>query len=275
MEETPSLTFFKLDGQMKRYFPLLLMLFAVFFAACGGEESVPATATTVPPITSTPDLCSEASLPNEVGKVNKLTREFDDYSALASNTPQQQLVVIIPELQRILRDAEDQAVPPCLMTLKEFQLAHMQTVVQTLLAFVSSADVNLINAGIAQSRELHAQYDIEMARLLGLTLVVPTTAPAETQSTAPAEGNVQPTPTLTATVTNQGTNELNLRSAPDFYSPALTVLPVGGSTVALGRTADNQWIQVQVPDQPGSNAWVYASVVQLSVPIETLPVVTP
>ena len=259
---------------MKRYIPLLVMLFAVFFAACGGEETVTATETAVP-ITSTPDLCSETNLPNEVAKVNKLTREFDDYSALASNTPQQQLVVIIPELQRILRDAQDQAVPPCLITLKELQLAHMQTVVQTLLAFVSNSDTNLINAGIAQSRELHAQYDIEMASLLGLTLVFPTSAPAQTQSTAPAEGSVQPTSTLTAAVTNQGTNELNLRSAPDFYSPALTVLPVGGSAVALGRTEDNQWIQVQVPDQPGVNAWVYASVVQLSVPMETLPVVTP
>lgn len=254
---------------MKRYFPLMIVLFAAFFAACG-KEAVSATAT-MPPNTPTPDLCSEASLPSEVAKVNKLMREFDDYSALASNTPQQQLVVIIPELQRVLRDAEDQAVPPCLDTLKQHQLNHMRTVVQTLLAFVSSSDANLINAGIVQSRELHAQYDIEMARLLGITLVAPTSLPAEMQPTAPAEGNVQPT----ATVTNQGTNELNLRSVPDFNSPAVTVLPVGGSTVALGRTADNQWIQVQTPDQPDVNAWVYASVVQLSVPIETLPVVTP
>lgn len=259
---------------MKKNLPFLIALFAVFFAACGGAESVPATATTVP-ITSTPDLCSEANLPDEVAKVNKLTREFDDYSALASNTPQQQLVVVIPELQRILRDAEDQTVPPCLVKLKELQIAHMQVVVQTLLAFVSNTDVKLINAGIVQSRELHAQYDIEMARLLGLTLDFPTAAPAETQTTETMEANTEPTAPLTVMVTNQGTNELNLRNAPDFNSPALTVLPVGGSTVALGRTANNEWIQVQVPDQPGVNAWVYASVVQLSAPIETLPVVTP
>lgn len=158
---------------MKKNLPFLIALFAVFFAACGGAESVPATATAVP-ITSTPDLCSEANLPLEVAKINKLMREFDDYSALASNTPQQQLVVVIPELQRILRDAEDQTVPPCLTVLKEFQLAHMRTVVQTLLAFVGNSDVNLVSAGINTAREQHNQYDVEMARLLGITLTAST-----------------------------------------------------------------------------------------------------
>jgi hypothetical protein len=75
-------------------------------------------------------------------------------------------------------------------------------------------------------------------------------------------------------VTNSGTNELNLRNAPDFNAPAIAVLPVGGSTLALGRTADNQWILVQVPGQSDKNAWIYATVVQLSIPVESLPVVT-
>ncbi len=164
---------------MKKYYLVSLLVFTVLLSACGGEATAPATEMPVV-ATSTPDVCSEALLPDEVAKVHKLTREFDDYSALASNTPQQQLISVIPELQRVLRDAQDQNVPSCLAGLKELQLAHMTTVVQTLLAFVGNSDVNLVNQGISQARELHSQYDIEMARLLGVTLTVVTPVPTGT-----------------------------------------------------------------------------------------------
>ena len=164
---------------MKKFYVSLLIVFTVFLSACSGEAAIPPTETTLPS-TATPDPCSEANLPNEVSKIHKLMREFDDYSALASNTPQQQLVVVIPELQRILRDAQDQPVPACLIRLKELQISHMTMVVQTLLAFVGNSDANLVNQGIAQARDLHTQYDVEMARLLGITLTVATPAPTGT-----------------------------------------------------------------------------------------------
>lgn len=164
---------------MKKYCFSLFLFFTVFLSACSGKAAAPATETPIL-ATSTPDLCSEALLPDEVAKVHKLTREFDDYSALASNTPQQQLISVIPELQRVLRDAQDQVVPSCLAGLKELQLKHMTVVVQTLLAFVGNSDVNLVNQGISQARDLRSQYDIEMARLLGVTLTVATPAPTAT-----------------------------------------------------------------------------------------------
>lgn len=263
--------------QLKIYRIGISFLAMMFMVGC--RESITETAPDIPPlldVTLTPDLCDATNLPLEVEKVNAYMREFDDYAALASNTPQAQLVTVIPEMQRVLRAAQDQSVPPCLSELKGLQIGHMQTVVQTLIAFVGNSDANLVAAGIAQARELHARYDIEMARLLGITLSVPSPVPVETQSTtAPTEVSAVPTPTLTPTVTNRGTNELNLRAAPDFFSPAITVLAVGDSVVAVGRTADDQWIQIQLPDQSGANAWVFASVVELSVPIETLPIVTP
>src|SRR5690348_18235849 len=45
---------------------------------------------------------------------------------------------------------------------------------QVLIAFLNtaSADPQTINAGIEQARQLHAKYDIEMARLLGVTLEI-------------------------------------------------------------------------------------------------------
>ena len=252
---------------------LILGIIAILLlTACGGSgEETPTVGATQPP-----DPCAEANLPAEVEKVHKITREFDDYAALASNTPQSQLVQVIPELQRVLRDAEDLEVPACLTDLKTLQLQHMNTVVQTLLLFVSSGDVNTVAQGIAQSRELHTQYDVEMARLLGITLTVATrTQPAATEPPVTPQAQATETSPPAPMVTNTGANDLNLRVAPDFNSAPLHVLAVGQSASAVGRTADAQWILIQVPDQPGETAWVYASVVQLNVPIETLPVSAP
>ena len=152
-----------------------VLFFGFLLTACG-EKAASTPETADPILTSTPDLCSAENLPGEVAKLNKLTREFDDYSELASSTPQAQLIQIIPELQRILRDAEDQSVPACLNDLKQLQLDHMNIVVQTLMSFMSATDdtgLDLINAGIAQARELHEKYDIEMASLLGVTMAAP------------------------------------------------------------------------------------------------------
>ena len=60
--------------------------------------------------------------------------------------------------------------------LKKLQLAHMNVVIQVLMGFMNTTDaagVEQINAAIAQARTLHGQYDIEMARLLGITLAAP------------------------------------------------------------------------------------------------------
>lgn len=164
---------------MKYTFLTCLLALSIFVASCGRQDTPqPSTEPVVlePEATATPDPCSEQALPDEIAKIHKLMREFDDYSALASNTPQAQLVVIIPELQRVLREAEDQKVPACLAQLKRLQLAHMNAVVQTLMAFMGNNDANLVGQGIASARELHIQYDVEMARLLGLTLVPAATA---------------------------------------------------------------------------------------------------
>ena len=221
---------------------------------------------------ATPDLCSSENLPYEAAKTNKLMREFDDYSALASSTPQSQLVVLIPEMQRILRETEDLPVPACMQSLKNLQMAHMNLVIQTLMAFMNNTDVQLINAGIAQARELHGKYDVELARLLGITLAPqPTSLPRPTATPA---ANVVPSPaTQMAMVTNPGPNGVNLRSAPGLNAPESGMLNAQTSTAALGRSADDQWILVEIPVQPGQTAWVYATLVQLSVPIAQLPVV--
>jgi len=253
---------------MKRTFVLLPVAFSLFLAACI-QDATPPTPTEVPLVTPTPDLCAAENLPAEAARANKLMREFDDYSALASNTPQSQLVVLIPEMQRILRETEDLSLPPCLQTLKNLEMAHMNLVIKTLMAFMNNTDIQVINAGIAQARELHSQYDIELARLLGITLVVPPTV------TPGGDANVAPTATapVAAFVTNPGPSGVNLRSAPGLNAPEAGILDAAASTNALGKSADDQWILVEIPGLPGQTAWVYAQLVQLSVPLAELPVV--
>ena len=254
---------------MKKTILILILILSVFITACGIGNGPAVTET--PASTSTPDRCTPAALPGEVTKANNLMREFDDYSSLASNTPQSQLIMIIPDMQRILRDTEDLPAPACLQTLKKLEMAHMNLVIQTLMAFMNKSDVKLVNAGIAQARDLHHQYDVELARLLGITLVPrPTSPPATPGADTPATATA-----VVALVTNPGPGGVNLRNAPDLNGLQAGVLDAAASTKALGRTADGQWIQVEVPGQPGSTAWVFASLIQLSVPIEQLPIVTP
>jgi len=226
--------------------------------------------TQTPTITFTPDPCSTENLTGEVGRVNDLMREFDDYSALASNTPQSQLVILVPQLQRIQREAEDQEVPACLVDLKKLQLAHMNIVVETLMAFMNSTDVSVINAGIGQAHDLHNRYMVEMARLLGVTITV---LPTSTAGIAVPESNLTPSALPAPVVTNQGLYAVILQSAPDLAAPETGQLAAQAHAIALGKSPDQVWIKVEIPGQPGQTAWVFAALVRLSVPITDLPIV--
>lgn len=252
---------------MKKIVLLSLTTLLIVLTACG--KSTPAPTATASP---TPDPCSSANLPSAVAQVNNLMRQFDDYSTLASNTPQTQLVQVIPAMQAIRRAAEDQAVPSCLRNLKQLQLLHMNITIQTLLAFQSNAKADTLNAGIAQARQYHDQYTLELARLLGLTVVAPPSATAGAQT--PQSANT-PSPT-TFVVVNPSPNPLNLHISASLTSQTIGTLATGQSTVALGKSATGEWILIEFPGQPGQNAWVYSSLVQFSSgDLASLPVVTP
>jgi hypothetical protein len=237
---------------------ILISLIILGLTSCGAKSATPpvdvAAATSVP-VTITPDLCSKENLPNEVSKVNSLMREFDDYSKLASSTPQGQLVQIVPPMQEIRRRAEDQNVPECLTSLKTLQINHMNAVIETLMVFMSNPKSENIGQGITQARELHLKYDTEIARLLGLTLV-PSTPVV----------NVPPTetPIPQLSVLNPGPKSVTLYVAPDSKSGGVAMLEAGQTAIAFGQTADGKWIKVEVPGQAGQRAWVEAALVQAS-----------
>jgi len=139
-----------------------------------------------------------------------------------------------------------------------------------LMVFMSNADAQKVNEGIAQARDLHMQYDLEIARLLGLTVVAPPTfAPGTPGANVPP---ISATPSLGSFIINPGPSGVALRATPDLNAGGVATLEAGLTAVAFGKTADGLWIQVEVPGQPGQKAWVSASLVQVS---GQLPVVTP
>lgn len=142
--------------------------------------SSPSTSTS-----STPDPCSLPQLEVEVQEVHGHMREFDDAAILASNVPREQLSTSIADLQRIRREAEDEPIPACLTQLKAYQVDHMNTVISTLVAFMGGTDQQTLDRGITRAREQHDQYTLELARVLGLTVVAVTPASAPSATATP------------------------------------------------------------------------------------------
>jgi hypothetical protein len=176
-----------------------IFILILLIAGCGNLPATPqatatavevaATATvgvpsTVEP-TSTLDPCARPQLETGVQKVHKHMREFDDASILASNMPREQLGTAIADLQRIRREAEDEQTPACLTDLKQIQVLHMNTVINTLIVFMGGTDQQTLDQGIALARQQHDQYTLELARILGLTVVPATMPPAPSATATP------------------------------------------------------------------------------------------
>lgn len=190
----------KVKSTMKKHFlcSAAILILMIVLTACAAnppatpaatEPEVEATATEVVPSpeepTSTLDPCSMPQLEKEVNEVHSHMREFDDASALAGSIPREQLSDSIADLQRIRREAQDEEIPACLTTLKEIQVQHMNSVIETLLAFMRGIDEQTLNQGISLARQQHDQYILEYARLAGITIEPATIPPAPSETPTP------------------------------------------------------------------------------------------
>jgi len=171
---------------------VFVLLLTILLAGCGGAlptvpvaiSQEPSATPVVTVSTKTPsapsptsDPCATKEIEPVVQKVHSHMREFDDASQLATFSPRDQLKDSIADLQRIRRQAEDEEIPGCLANLKKYEVDHMNTVINTLVAFMGGTSSQTLEQGISQARSQHDQYLLEYARLLGLT-VVPMTQPA-------------------------------------------------------------------------------------------------
>ena len=187
---------------MKKNIPPLIsscLILAVLLLGCGNKPTPAEIAITKPdagtktPLASTttptPDLCSTEHIQASVDKVHRHMCELDDAvnliaANLAAGIPRDQLSSAIADLQRIRREAEDEPVPPCLVNLKSIQIQHMNAGINYFLGFMSGGNQNqkALDQVFAIARQLHDQYTLELARVLGLT-VVPATATGAPQQT--------------------------------------------------------------------------------------------
>ncbi len=239
---------------------------SMLLVGCGYVGIVPPTApaptrpadTPVVVPTATPDPCSPDNLPSQVASINRVMRQFDDAAAIARSSAQAQLDSDIANLQGVRRAAEDAQAPACLSALKDVQLVYMNTFIQTLLAFRNGADSAQVNQGISVAGQLHDQYMIEMARLLGQPAAsLPRTMPNSDQVNSET-----PTPSVLV-ITNPGPDTVRVFIRPSQSSQSVGALSAGQVALALGQTNDGGWVMIEIPGWPGQTAWVDATRVQL------------
>jgi hypothetical protein len=66
--------------------------------------------------------------------------------------------------------------------------------------------------------------------------------------------------------------QINVRSGPHTDYAAIGVMVVGQQVRALGRTPGGDWIKIELPGSPGSDAWVYSALVEVQ---GELPILEP
>jgi SH3-like domain-containing protein len=109
------------------------------------------------------------------------------------------------------------------------------------------------------------------------TLILPTPEPPPTVvllptvTSAPEEAPSQPGAAVTVTVTISTPNGLNARAQPNVDAAVVTLLENNRTLPALARSADGQWIQVQLAD--GQQAWLFAEFLVINGDSAILPVV--
>jgi hypothetical protein len=277
---------------MKKSILVTLML-AVSLSACTTPApattqagSTEAAATTVASDNLNP--CDKSVLTDTVKPFTDLTREFDDTSYVASFTPQSQLVEPVLKLQDVRRRVQALDTPDCLKNLRKYQIDYMNAVIAALVHFLGGAKGDQVQAEIGATRALRQKYDKELATVLGITFVAPTTAPTQTSGTpAPAVATVAPTemavtPTATpgeaptpAPVTVTVIQRANLRRGPGTDFDLVATLNASETAIAVGRNAAGDWIQVENPAGPDGKAWLLATLVTVNAPIDQLPIVNP
>lgn len=118
--------------------------------------------------------------------------------------------------------------------------------------------------------------------LVGTVAVTPTVSAPEAPSAAPpftlVTNDVIPPAPYTNTMPSVGaaiaisdTAGVRARTAPSLEAGIVTVLPNGAVLPAVGRSTDNQWVQVVLPDD--QRAWVFRGVVNVSSNIDDVPIV--
>jgi len=254
---------------MKRFFTALLVL-SFLLGSCAVLSPAEPTATPLPPTpTPTPDPCSPENIVSETEQLQALVNSFQDAMNIANNTDVNLLIHPILRLQEIQKELRAVEVPICLETLKGKSIEYTISVVNYLLIFMNTQDPASedLAAAIQGSQALWQSVLAEFNTVLTSAGLAPQEIPDLSQGLPETEGTG-------ATVLNEGTSAVNVRSAPNTDAAVVASLETGATAAALGKNETGDWIQI---DLKGTLGWVFAENVTLNVPIEELQIseVTP
>jgi hypothetical protein len=66
-----------------------------------------------------------------------------------------------------------------------------------------------------------------------------------------------------------------VRAEPNTNAAIVDRLNKGDNIQVVGRNASNDWVQIILPKDPNARGWIAATLVNLSAPIDTLPLAPP
>ncbi len=104
---------------------------------------------------------------------------------------------------------------------------------------------------------------------VAVRLTATTTAAAASPQTAPEPPAA---PEITGPAVTVLVEGANLRAGPGTDFPVVGVFYQNESAALLGRNQTSDWLQVQLPE---TTAWIFAPLVQTSIPISELPAIEP
>jgi hypothetical protein len=124
---------------------------------------------------------------------------------------------------------------------------------------------------------------ISLSLLLAFSSRAVQAGPSFQESTEPATEPAAPTGGAIVFIRPDAEEQqINVRSGPHTDYAAVGVLVVGQQVPGLGRTPGGDWIKINLPEAPGSEAWVYSALVEvqgelpiLEPPPTPTPVTTP
>lgn len=105
----------------------------------------------------------------------------------------------------------------------------------------------------------------------------PTSTPPVAKIAAPSPAPTVPPPTappqpVPATIRE---NASRVRAEPNTNGAILDRLNKGDKVQVVGRSPSNDWVQIIMPKDPNARGWISVSLVDLSAPIDTLPLAPP
>lgn len=250
---------------MKKIY-LALLILSFLLGSCAVLSPAEPTATPMPPTpTPVPDPCSPENIVSETEELQALVNSFQDAMNIANNTDVSLLIHPILRLQEIQKEIRAVGVPVCLQTLKGKSIDYTISVVNYLLIFMNTQDPASedLNAAIQGSQALWQSVLAEFNTVLTSAGLAPQEIPELSEALPETEGTG-------ATVINEGTSAVNLRSAPNTDAAVVASLETGASATALGKNEAGDWIQV---DLNGTLGWVFAENITLNVAIEELQII--